>query len=46
MPFNARFIPFETLLEGKRIISGINKYQINYNDKMIQAADIVVRQNI
>ena len=46
MPFNARFIPDETLPEGKRIISGINKYQINYNDKMIQAADIVVRQNI
>lgn len=46
MPFNARFIPDETLPEGKRVISGINKYQINYNDKMIQAADIVVRQNI
>ena len=40
MPFNARFIPDETLPEGKRIISGINKYQINYNDKMIQAANI------
>lgn len=46
MPFNARFIPDETLPEGKRVISGINKYQINYNGKMIQAADIVVRQNI
>lgn len=46
MPFNARFIPDDTLPEGKRIISGVNKYQINYNDKMIQAADIVVRQNI
>lgn len=46
MPFNARFIPDKTLPEGKRVISGINKYQINYNDKMIQAADIVVRQNI
>ena len=46
MPFNARFIPDDTLPEGKRIISGVNKYQINYNGKMIQAADIVVRQNI
>ena len=46
MPFNARFIPDDTLPEGKRMISGVNKYQINYNDKMIQAADIVVRQNI
>lgn len=46
MPFEAQFVPDDTLPEGKRIISGITRLQINYNGKMIQSAKIVVRQNI
>ncbi len=46
MPFEAQFVPDETLPEGKRIISGITRLQINYNGEMIQSAKIVVRQNI
>lgn len=46
MPFEVRFIPDETLPEGKRIISGVDQLQVNYNGKMIQHAKIVVRQNI
>ena len=46
MPFEAQFIPDETIPEGKRIISGITRLQINYNGEMIQSAKIVVRQNI
>lgn len=46
MPFETQFVPDETLPEGKRIISGITRLQINYNGEMIQSAKIVVRQNI
>lgn len=46
MPFEAQFVPDDTLPEGKRIISGITRLQINYNGEMIQSAKITVRQNI
>lgn len=46
MPFEAQFVPDDSLPEGKRIISGITRLQINYNGEMIQSAKIVVRQNI
>ena len=46
MPFEAQFVPDETLPEGKRVISGITRLQINYNGAMIQSAKITVRQNI
>ena len=46
MPFDAQFVPDDTLPEGKRVISGITRLQINYNGEMIQSAKIVVRQNI
>ena len=46
MPFEAQFVPDETLPEGKRVISGITRLQINYNGEMIQSAKITVRQNI
>ncbi len=42
----ANFVPDETLAEGEQIITGIIKPQINYNGKMIQAAQITVSQNI
>jgi hypothetical protein len=46
MQYPARFIPDDSLEEGKRIISGMVKMQVNYKGKMIQAAEIVVNQNI
>ena len=46
MQFQARFVPDESLPEGKRIITGMIKMQVNYNGKMIQPAQIVVSQNI
>lgn len=46
MQFEARFIPDYSLPEGKRIITGMRKMQVNYNGKMIQPAVIVVSQNI
>lgn len=46
MPFQTRFVPDDTLPEGKRIITGMSKMQVNYEGKMIQAAQIVVSQNI
>lgn len=42
----ANFIVDEDLEEGKQIITGITKPQINYNGQMIQAAQITVSQNI
>lgn len=42
----ANFVADETLEEGTQIITGITKPQINYNGKMIQAAQITVSQNI
>lgn len=46
MQFEARFVPDNTLEEGKREITGMIKMQVNYNGKMIQPAQIVVSQNI
>lgn len=46
MQFKTRFVPDESLPEGKRIITGMIKMQVNYNGKMIQPAEIVVSQNI
>lgn len=46
MQFAARFVPDTNLEEGKRIITGMTKMQVNYQGKMIQAAEIVVSQNI
>ena len=46
MQFQTRFVPDESLPEGKRIITGMIKMQVNYNGKMIQPAQIVVSQNI
>lgn len=42
----ANFIDDEDLEQGKQIITGIIKPQINYNGKMIQAAQITVSQNV
>lgn len=42
----ANFVVDEGLEEGKQIITGITKPQINYNGQMIQAAQITVSQNI
>ena len=36
----------ENLKDGEQIITGIIKPQVNYNGKMIQAAQITVSQNI
>lgn len=46
MKVTANFVSDENLEEGKQIITGITKPQINYNGQMIQAAEITVSQNI
>lgn len=46
MKVTASFIVDDSLEEGKQIITGIQKPQINYQGKMIQAAQITVSQNI
>lgn len=46
MKVTANFVSDEELEEGKQIITGITKPQINYNGQMIQAAQITVSQNI
>ena len=46
MKVTANFVQDDTLEQGKQIISGIIKPQINYNGKMIQSAQITVSQNI
>lgn len=46
MKVTASFVVDENLDEGKQIITGITKPQINYKGKMIQAAQITVSQNI
>lgn len=46
MKVSANFITDENLEEGSQIITGITKPQINYDGKMIQAAEITVSQNI
>ncbi len=46
MKVTANFIEDEDLPEGKQIITGIIKPQINYQGKMIQSAQITVSQNL
>lgn len=46
MKVTANFVEDENLLEGKQIITGIIKPQINYQGKMIQSAQITVSQNL
>ena len=46
MKVTANFVSDENMEEGKQIITGITKPQINYNGQMIQAAQITVSQNI
>lgn len=46
MKVTANFVEDETLPEGKQIITGIIKPQINYQGKMIQSAQITVSQNL
>lgn len=46
MKVTANFIEDDNLEEGKQIISGVIKPQINYQEKMIQSAQITVSQNI
>lgn len=46
MKVTANFVEDEELPEGKQIITGIIKPQINYEGKMIQSAQITVSQNI
>lgn len=42
----ANFVEDENLPQGKQVITGIIKPQINYEGKMIQSAQITVSQNI
>ena len=46
MKVTANFVSDEGLKPGEQVITGITKPQINYNGKMIQAAQITVSQNI
>lgn len=46
MKVTANFVEDENLPEGKQIIIGIIKPQINYKGKMIQSAQITVSQNL
>ena len=45
MKVTANFVEDEDLPQGKQVITGIIKPQINYKGKMIQAAQITVSQN-
>lgn len=46
MKVTANFVEDEDLPQGKQLITGIIKPQINYKGKMIQSAQITVSQNI
>ncbi|MDE5662993.1 MAG: hypothetical protein K2I37_03055 [Muribaculaceae bacterium] len=46
MKVTANFVEDENLPEGKQVITGIIKPQINYKGKMIQSAQITVSQNL
>lgn len=46
MKVTANIVDDENIPEGKQIITGIIKPQINYHGKMIQSAQITVSQNI
>lgn len=46
MKVTANFVEDENLPDGRQIITGIIKPQINYKGKMIQSAQITVSQNL
>lgn len=46
MRITATFVEDENIPEGKQIITGIIKPQINYHGQMIQSAQVTVSQNI
>lgn len=46
MNVNAEFVPDDSLKEGTSIIRSVQKPQVNYRGKMIQAASITVGQKI
>ena len=46
MNAKAVFVPDESLEEGATVIQSVQKPQVNYRGKMIQAASITVGQNI
>ena len=46
MNAKAVFVPDESLEEGASVIQSVQKPQVNYRGKMIQAASITVGQNI
>ena len=46
MNINAHFVPDENLNEGESVISRVIKPQINYNNVLIQVAEVEVRQGI
>ena len=46
MKVTANFTEDENLPEGKQVITGVIKPQINYKGKMIQSAQITVSQNL
>ena len=46
MNAKAVFVPDESLEEGTSVIQSVQKPQVNYRGKMIQAASITVGQNI
>ena len=46
MTIKAQFVPDETLKKGDRIISRVIKPQINFDGKLIQVAEVQVRQGV
>lgn len=46
MKVTANFVPDDTIPAGTQLITGIIKPQVNYQGRMIQAAQITVSQNI
>ena len=46
MTVQAQFIPNEALKKGERIIDRVIKPQINFKNKLIQAAEVVVSQGV
>ncbi|MFC2411850.1 MAG: hypothetical protein ACFNOP_05975 [Bacteroides sp.] len=46
MKVTANFVPDDTIPAGAQLITGIIKPQVNYQGRMIQAAQITVSQNI
>lgn len=46
MPFEAQFIPDDSLEPGQRIITGVSQPQIDKDGVMVQAPKVTVRQNL